>query len=326
MKPTLIRLFILAVGLTLTVGTASPAGAQTKLLLGTSQPGGATFEVGTAMGKVITDNSGGKLSVSASITGGSTANIRTLQKKSKTQAFRMGMATAPAVSWGQTGKKPFKKPQDVLALIALYPLTTLYATYKNSGIKKWSDLEGKRFVVGGRGGSIYIMTQIALRYSGMFKKVKREFFTNPQNTAAIKDSRVDAGFFFLNAGVPAPVYMDLAQTLKGKLHFFGPPEATIKKMAETEAGVVLDVVTPGSIPGHDKPVVTWGQMWTLMTNSKMSNENAYLVVKTLMENHKQIRKYHPIGKHINPQNALRGLKKIKIHPGSIRYWKEKGRM
>ena len=317
------RLIPLAAGLALIIGMA-PAADAAKILLGTSQPGGATFEIGTAMGKVITDNSGGKISVDAAVTGGSTANVRTLQKKNKMQPFRMGMATAPAVSWGQTGRKPFKKPQDVLALGALYPLTTVYTTFKTTGIKKWSDLTGKRFVVGGRGGSIYIVTQLALKHSGV--KAKREFFNNNQNSAAIKDQRVDAGFFFLNGGVPAPVYMDLARTLSGKLHFFGPDEATIKKLAENEAGIVRDVVTAGSIPGYNQDVVSWGQMWTLMTNSKMSNDNAYAVVKTLYDNHAQISKYHPAGKFITKKTGLRGLRKLKMHPGAARYWKEAGMM
>ena len=323
MRKSTLRVITLAAGLALVIGTA-PAADAAKILLGTSQPGGATFEIGTAMGKVITDNSGGKISVSASITGGSTANIRTLQKKNKMQPFRIGMATAPAVSWGQTGRKPFKKPQDVLALGALYPLTTVYTTFKTTGIKKWSDLAGKRFVVGGRGGSIYIVTQIALKHSGMFKKVKREFFTNPQNSAAIRDQRVDAGFFFLNGGVPAPVYMELARTLSGKLHFFGPDEATIKALVVNEAGIVRDVVGAGSIPGYNKDIISWGQMWTLMTNSIMSNDNAYGIVKALYDNHKQITKYHPTGKFITKKTGLRGMKKLKMHPGAARYWKEAG--
>ena len=93
----------------LLIGTAPIASAGQKILLGTSQPGGATFEVGVAMSKVINDGSGGKLNVEAAVTGGSTGNVRTLQKKNKMQPFRVGMGTAPAVSWGQTGRKPFKK-------------------------------------------------------------------------------------------------------------------------------------------------------------------------------------------------------------------------
>ncbi|MDA0999104.1 MAG: TAXI family TRAP transporter solute-binding subunit [bacterium] len=316
---------ILAAALALIV-VAAVAEAQQKVLLGTSHPGGATFEIGTAMSKVITDNSGGKYDVSASITGGSSANVRVLQKKDAMGPFRLAMATSPAVYWGQNGITPFRKKQDVLALVALYPLTTVYATPKSSGIMKWGDLGGKRFVVGAKGGSIYIVTQNALRHSGLFKKAKKEFFSNPQNAAALKDKRVDAGFFMLNANVPAPVYMDLARTQQGQLNFFGPDEATIKKLEKSDPGVVRDVVPAGSIPGWDKDLVSWGQMWTLMSSSQMSNAVAYEIVKLLMENHQQIQKYHPIGKVIKPENAMKGLSKIKLHPGAVRYWKEKGKM
>lgn len=323
MKKQMLHMLTIAASFALVLGAAPMANAASNILLGTSQPGGATFEIGTAMSKVITDNSGGKLSVSASVTGGSTANVRVLQKKRKDQGLRVGMATAPAISWAQTGRKPFKKVQDVLALGALYPMTIVYATFKTSGIKKWSDLTGRRFVVGGRGGSIYIVTQLALDHSGI--KAKREFFNNNQNSAAIKDQRVDAGFFFLNGGIPAPAYMDLSRTLSGKLHFFGPDEATIKKLVDGEAGIVRDVVAPGSISGFDKPVTSWGQMWALMASSKMSNKIAYGLVKSLYDNNDQIKKYHPAGKFITKKTGLRGLDKVKVHPGAVRYWKENGR-
>ena len=130
----------------------------------------------------------------------------------------------------------------------------------------------------------------------------------------------------MNAYVPTPVYMDLFRTQKGKLNFFGPDEVTIKKMIKGDPGTVRDVVPAGSFPGQKGEIVSWGQMWTMIANSKMSNENSYLVVKTLMENHKKIPRYHPIGKHINPGNALKGVGSLKLHPGAIRYWKEKGRM
>ncbi len=306
----------------LLIGTAPIASAGQKILLGTSQPGGATFEVGVAMSKVINDGSGGKLNVEAAVTGGSTGNVRTLQKKNKMQPFRVGMGTAPAVSWGQTGRKPFKKPMDVLALGALYPLTVVYATHKTSGIKKWSDLAGRKFVVGGRGGSIYIVTQLALGISGV--KAKREFFNNNQNSAAIKDQRVDAGFFFLNGGIPAPAYMDLSRVLSGKLHFFGPDEKTIATLAKNEAGLVRDVVAAGSITGYNKDIVSWGQMWALMASSKMSNDTAYTFVKSLYDNASKISKYHPVGKHVKKSTGMRGLAKVKVHPGAMRYWKENG--
>lgn len=323
----IVRAFTLLAALVIALALAGPAAAQAvKLELGTSQPGGGTFEVGTAMAKVITDNSGGKLEVSATLTGGSTANVRLLQKKDSRAPFRLGMTTSPAVYWAQAGKKPFKTKQDTLVLSALYPLTVLYVAPKTTGITKWADLKGRRFVVGGRGGSIYIATENALRYSAMHDKVKIEYFTNPQNAAAIRDGRVDAGYFFNNGFTPTPAYMDLARTMEGKLNFFGPDEATLKKMEERDPGIARIVLPANSAPGQPYDVVTWAQMWHLTANSKMSNDVAYQVVKLLMENHAQIQKYHPLGKLIGPETGLKGTKGLALHPGAARYWKEKGRM
>lgn len=49
----------------------------------------------------------------------------------------------------------------------------------------------------------------------------------------------------------------------------------------------------------------------------MRNENACLVVKTLIENHKQITRPQPIGKESNPQNALKGVGQLKFHTGEF---------
>ena len=321
-KASWFRILAAAAFLVFTVGAAQAA--PTKLFLETSQPGGGTFEIGTAFGKVITDNSGGKFEVNSSLTGGSTANIRVLAKADKLQPFRIGMTTSPAVAWGQNAKPPFKEKQNILVLSSLYPQSVVYATFKDSGIKAWKDLPGRRLAVGGRGGSIYIVTQNALRYSGIFDKVKKELFTNPQIVAGIQDKRLDAGMFFLTAYVPAPAFMELARTQMGKLYFFGPDEATLKQLEDKDPGVVKDTVPVGSIPGIDYPVTSWGQMWTLIASDKMSNDTAYLVVKLMLDNWQQIEKYHPSGKHINPTNAVRGIKGLKMHPGAVRYFKEKG--
>jgi uncharacterized protein len=303
---------------------AGPAGAAQRILLATSLPGGGTFEIGTAMGKVITDHSGGKFQVEPSVTGGSSANVRVLQKQDADTPYRMAMVTSPAVYWGQNAIQPFKTKQDVLALAALYPLSVVYVSPEEKGIKEWKDLVGKHFVVGGRGGSIFKVTLSALKISGLFDKVEKEYFNNPQNAAALKDKRVDAGYFFLNAYVPAPAYMDLARVREGHLNFFGPDEATLKKLESVEPGVVMDTIPAGSIAGVDKPIVSWTQMWAMVASSKMSDDDAYQMVKLLMENHGDIVKYHPIGKVIGPTTGLKGLKQITLHPGAARYWKEKG--
>ena len=214
----------------------------------------------------------------------------------------------------------------LLALGALYPLTTVYTTFKIHRNQEMGRSQRQKIRCRRSRGLDLHRHAACPQTQRHVREAKKEFFNNNQNSAAIKDQRVDAGFFFLNANVPAPVYMDLARTLSGKLHFFGPDEATIKKLAENEAGIVRDVVSAGSIPGYDKDVVSWGQMWTIMTNSKMSNDNAYAIVKSLYDNHEQITKYHPAGKFITKKTGLRGLKKLKMHPGAARYWKEAGMM
>ncbi|MFP6890825.1 MAG: hypothetical protein VCF07_13945 [Nitrospinota bacterium] len=143
------------------------------------------------------------------------------------------------------------------------------------------------------------------------------FFSPPQNAAALKDRQRNAGFSFMNAYLLIPVYIDLMRTQKGKLHFFGPDEVTIKKKWKREA---LNRSRYRARRLHARPEKTYrqlGQKWPLIAICEMRNENACLVVKTLIENHKQIPRPQPIGKESNPQNALKGVGQLKFHTGEF---------
>lgn len=80
-------------------------------------------------------------------------------EKGQEPAFPDGHGDRPRRLLGPQHQKPFQEKRDILALTAPHPLTADYVTFQSSGIKKGSDLPGKRFVAGGRGGSIFIVTR-----------------------------------------------------------------------------------------------------------------------------------------------------------------------
>ena len=297
-----------------------------KLTIATSHIGGGTHPIGTAMGKVISDASNGKYSISAMATGGSTANVRAMNRKDAKAATRLGMARAPAVYWGQNAKDPFKEKQDVLTLVSLYPLTLWYVALKDSGITKWSDLEGHSLAIGGRGGSIYKLGRLAVKYSGLEGKVRQEFFNIKQAVSALKDRRVDAAYVFTSCYRFGGGFIDLIRARGKELVFFPPDKKTRDIMVEKHAEVVLDNVPGDILPGRDDGFQTIAQMWTLIANSQLPDEVAYDIVKLLMENYKELVKYHPAGSCIGPESAVTGLHKLEVHPGAMKYFKEKGWM
>lgn len=128
------------------------------------------------------------------------------------------------------------------------------------------------------------------------------------------------------------------------IYTVGHPNASIKE-ASTSCDTVLIPVTspiidklissttyyaPTAIPGgmyrgSDKDTITFGVKATLVTSTDVSDEVVYQLVKAVFENFDGFRKLHPAFGHLKQANMLLG-NSAPLHPGAIRYYKEKGLM
>lgn len=60
-----------------------------------------------------------------------------------------------------------------------------------------------------------------------------------------------------------------------------------------------------------------------MTGEKEHEEEVYNVVKTVFDNLDRLKQLHPAFKILTPKDMLKGLA-APMHPGAIRFYKEKG--
>jgi TRAP-type uncharacterized transport system substrate-binding protein len=69
-----------------------------------------------------------------------------------------------------------------------------------------------------------------------------------------------------------------------------------------------------------------GEYLVMGTSPKLSNSDAYKIVKAVYENYKRLPTFTPtIKKGAKPDGLARGLPgNVKFHPGSARFFKEKG--
>jgi TRAP transporter TAXI family solute receptor len=83
-------------------------------------------------------------------------------------------------------------------------------------------------------------------------------------------------------------------------------------------------IKAGSYPGLDKDnSIT--EVWNLIvTGDKMSNEDAYTIVKTLVEKKADIVAVHKEAESFTLDNQVQERSSIPFHPGALKYFKEKG--
>jgi TRAP transporter TAXI family solute receptor len=79
----------------------------------------------------------------------------------------------------------------------------------------------------------------------------------------------------------------------------------------------------GVYRGVDDPVSTIG-VWNVMICQKsLDGDLVYNLVKALYEHNDYLKKIHPSAAYTQPETAVK-FSPIPLHPGTIRYIKEKG--
>ena len=101
-----------------------------------------------------------------------------------------------------------------------------------------------------------------------------------------------------------------------------------KVIAELAAAGLAKVTIPkGAFKGVDEAMPSVGSPTILITRADLDEELVYVVTKAIAENKAVLDKGHASLKHFDPETAWQpGKLGIDLHPGAIRYYKERGWM
>lgn len=148
-------------------------------------------------------------------------------------------------------------------------------------------------------------------------KDSRLSFTESAN--ALRDNTIAVGVWSVGPGTSS--ILDLSTTHDINILGF-TPEQTQKILAAKDTYASVDL-SGGIYKGVDKPVSTIG-VWNVMICQKsLDTDLVYKLVKALYENNDYLMKIHPSTAYTTPENTVK-YSSIPLHPGTIKYLKEKG--
>ncbi|MBT5947345.1 MAG: TAXI family TRAP transporter solute-binding subunit [Nitrospinaceae bacterium] len=300
--------------------TESAQAARRMMVVGTAPARSAAFPymvgVATIVNKAIPE-----LALSPQETGGSVANIRLLDEGKIELSGFAGSAAAAAVD----GKKPFKKKRKVNVLLIMYQQRYIWMGRQSSGIKSWKDVAGKKIVVGSAGGSTRVVGTLVAKAMGMDKKADLKFLRPGAMIAALRNGTADAGYGLITGNSLVPWVRQIQATLK--VNIYGTNDATIAKISKAIPGIIRGDIPKGLVKGKGA-FATVGDYLMMGASHKLPNSDAYNIVKAVYENYKRLPTFTPtIKKGAKPSGLFRGLPgNVKYHPGSARFFKEKGLM
>ena len=308
--------------LALTAGGASPALAQQKFItIGTGGVTGVYYAVGGALCRLMNkDRAKTGIRCSVESTGGSVFNVNAI----KTGELEFGLSQSDVQFNASKGEGQFKgkADPDLRAVFSVHPEPFTVLARKEAGVTKFTDF--KRFNVGNPGSGTLASMEELLKQMNWTKSdfsMAAELKADEQGTA-LCDNKIDG--FFYGVGHPSAAIQDPTTACGAKLvPLTGPAEDALIKAHPYYAKATI----PGGMYANNpNPTETYGVLATVVTSAKVPDQVVYDLVKATFENFDEFKKLHPAFAHLDPKDMISKGLSAPLHPGAVKYYKEKGWM
>jgi TRAP transporter TAXI family solute receptor len=314
---------LLALGLS--AGLSVPAAAQQKFVtIGTGGVTGVYYAVGGSICRLINkDRAKTGIRCSTESTGGSVFNVNAI--RSGEQEF--GMTQSDVQYNAVNGLAQFKESgadKDLRAVFAVHPEPFTVLARKEAGVEKFADFKGKRFNVGNPGSGTLASMEELLKELGWSKadfSLAAELKADEQGTA-LCDNKIDG--FFYGVGHPSAAIQDPTTACGAKLISLEGP--AVDKLVKEKPYFAKATIPGGLYANNPNPTATYGVMATLVTSAKVPDETVYALVKAVFENFDEFKKLHPAFANLDPKEMMKNGLSAPLHPGAVKYYKEKGWM
>jgi TRAP transporter TAXI family solute receptor len=335
-----IRLTRRALGLSAAAGALlgpdiARAQAPQFFRIGTGSAGGTYYPIGGIIANAIscppgapcntsgaTDGVPGLVAV-AQATKGSVQNVNLIQSGNAESGFTQSDVT----HWAYTGTGLFEgRPKlDRLRFIAhLFPEHIHAVVRKDSPIRNFGELRGKRIAIGLQASGARIGSELILEANGMRagRDYQAEYLAQAQGTERMQDRGLDATFTVV--GYPAAAFTEFCSRTGCRILPIQGAEA--QKVMERAPFYGTGVIPRTAYEGMeaDVPTLTVGALWAV--RDSVPEETVYAITKALWSETTRglLDRGHAKGKEIVREGALTGRGVVPFHPGAERYYREAG--
>ncbi|MGW8271403.1 MAG: TAXI family TRAP transporter solute-binding subunit [Burkholderiales bacterium] len=293
--------------------TAGLADAETRVTYKSAKSTSSYYQMAVQIAEAVKAGSKGTVIVTVEESQGSVQNVKEAAARSGAYVF----TTPPAlIKQAMAGEKAFapKNPafDKIRALFPIPALTMHYVVRADSGVKTFTDLAGKEFIIG-KGSFGAREAEANFKLFGLEGKVKLANVELNAAVPALKNGQVQG---FATAGsYPAPNVLEAAASLPVRL--LSMSDEQVKATKRTRI-----VIPKGTYPGVDEDVVTTSLPVGAYTTTGMDEQTAYLLTKIYWTRKAEMAKANAWWGGVQP--AMLDTLAGKLHPGALRYYREAG--
>ena len=308
---------------------AAPAQAEeADYILATASTGGTYYPVGVALATLtkVKLQPGEKIGMSAINSAGSGENVRLLREGEAQFAIIQGLFG----SYAATGTGPLAEagPQENLRSVSMLWQNVEHFIVANDAVQDGTmmdlvALKGEAMAMGRQNSGTIGSNAALLEGLGvdMMNDYELVYGGYGPSVEALQNGQVKG--VGTPAGVPVGAVSQLMAAAGDSVTLLN---VTDEEMMKADGGRELwtrYVIPAGTYPGQDEDVQTIAQPNFLATTADVSEENVYLITKTIYENLPFLQAIHPATKAMAIEKAIDGLP-LPLHPGALRYYEEVG--
>ena len=100
----------------------------------------------------------------------------------------------------------------------------------------------------------------------------------------------------------------------------------VKNLVADNPFYAFATIPKGTYKTSKKDVTTFGVMASFVTSADVSDDLVYAVTKAVFENLDTFKEQHPAFANLDPKKMITDGNSAPLHPGAIKYYREKGLM
>jgi uncharacterized protein len=241
--------------------------------------------------------------------------------------IELGIISAPWVASAAQGRHPFDRPIDLRVAAPMNIGPNFFVARADSGLRKVSDLRGRKVAVGMNGGGMAEHAEAVFGALGIgADEVTRIYVDFAEGADMLASGEVDAQF---QCPIPNRVMTDLSERVRVRVLSYDPPhlEAALKS-------IPLDrriVMRKGAFRGHDEDLPQLGVLNLLVTHARVDADTIRDVVTAIVLATSELERLHPLfaglpelfGMFKDPSRVAE-FAGAELHPGAARAYREMG--
>jgi TRAP transporter TAXI family solute receptor len=314
---------VLALAMASMAAVAPTSATAQDIVIGTGSPDGVYYHVGRAICRLVNRYAQG-LACTTRPTPGSEYNLVNVRGG----ALEIGVAQSDVQFHAVNHSGPFAfrdiTYEDLRALFSLHGEPFTVVARRDSGIRAFDDLKGRRVNIGNPGSGQRATMNVVMAAKGWSKAdfLLAEELPAAQQSLALCHGRIEAMVY--TVGHPNASIAKATSLCDAVIVAVAGP--AIDKLVADNPYYAYATVPGGMYSGNPDPVKTFGVKATIVSSAEVGADAVYAVVRAVFDHLDEFRRMHPAFATLEAAGMMREGLSAPLHEGAARYFSEKGLM